>query len=94
MDAGTAARRWGDTWQRGWQARDIETVSALYHPDVLYAGEPYREPLHGIGEVRAYFARTFGEEDEIRAWFADRSEERRVGKECTMTCRSRWSPYH
>ena len=26
--------------------------------------------------------------------FAQRSEERRVGKECTMTCRSRWSPYH
>ena len=25
---------------------------------------------------------------------AGRSEERRVGKECTMTCRSRWSPYH
>ena len=24
----------------------------------------------------------------------DRSEERRVGKECTATCRSRWSPYH
>ena len=23
-----------------------------------------------------------------------RSEERRVGKECTATCRSRWSPYH
>ena len=23
-----------------------------------------------------------------------RSEERRVGKECTTTCRSRWSPYH
>src|SRR3546814_8711317 len=30
--------------------------------------------------------------------FADdafsRSEERRVGKECVSTCRSRWSPYH
>src|SRR3546814_14320370 len=25
------------------------------------------------------------------AW---RSEERRVGKECVSTCRSRWSPYH
>ena len=24
----------------------------------------------------------------------DRSEERRVGKECTIQCRSRWSPYH
>ena len=23
-----------------------------------------------------------------------RSEERRVGKECTIQCRSRWSPYH
>src|SRR3546814_15669915 len=25
---------------------------------------------------------------------ATRSEERRVGKECVSTCRSRWSPYH
>src|SRR3546814_4664130 len=24
----------------------------------------------------------------------NRSEERRVGKECVSTCRSRWSPYH
>ena len=23
-----------------------------------------------------------------------RSEERRVGKECSLQCRSRWSPYH
>src|SRR3546814_21188110 len=26
--------------------------------------------------------------------FISRSEERRVGKECVSTCRSRWSPYH
>src|SRR3546814_18888134 len=39
--------------------------------------------------------------DEMRARLAgdiagrglDRSEERRVGKECVSTCRSRWSPY-
>src|SRR3546814_16007778 len=24
----------------------------------------------------------------------ERAEERRVGKECVSTCRSRWSPYH
>ena len=40
----------------------------------------------------------------IRSWralkeaflgaFQGRSEERRVGKECTSWCRSRWSPYH
>ena len=28
----------------------------------------------------------------LLSWF--RSEERRVGKECTSWCRSRWSPYH
>src|SRR3546814_4460330 len=28
------------------------------------------------------------------ASFVLRSEERRVGKECVSTCRSRWSPYH
>ena len=27
-------------------------------------------------------------------WGPDRSEERRVGKECIEPCRSRWSPYH
>src|SRR3546814_7087037 len=26
--------------------------------------------------------------------WVERSEERRVGKECVSTCRSRWSPYH
>ena len=26
--------------------------------------------------------------------FNQRSEERRVGKECPSKCRSRWSPYH
>ena len=30
----------------------------------------------------------------IKEKFKLRSEERRVGKECTVLCRSRWSPYH
>ena len=29
-----------------------------------------------------------------RAGLLERSEERRVGKECSSPCRSRWSPYH
>src|SRR5256885_4706179 len=39
----------------------------------------------------AFFS-TAGEKDQVQLWTvnADRSEERRVGKEC----RSRWSPYH
>ena len=31
-------------------------------------------------------------EQRLAAW--ERSEERRVGKECDIPCRSRWSPYH
>src|SRR3546814_2843362 len=38
----------------------------------------------------------FANEVEFRAVevYQARSEERRVGKECVSTCRSRWSPYH
>ena len=38
-----------------------------------------------------------GKEKEVAAFLKQglqRSEERRVGKECSLTCRSRWSPYH
>ena len=36
------------------------------------------------------------DEDEISLdqFKVQRSEERRVGKECRIGCRSRWSPYH
>src|SRR3546814_20830731 len=36
----------------------------------------------------------WADETHQRIWFLERSEERRVGKECVSTCRSRWSPYH
>src|SRR3546814_14318233 len=39
-------------------------------------------------DVRYYLNGTLLEVD------THRSEERRVGKECVSTCRSRWSPYH
>src|SRR3546814_5518516 len=34
------------------------------------------------------------EQEESERRQKERSEERRVGKECVSTCRSRWSPYH
>src|SRR3546814_16340423 len=39
----------------------------------------------------------WGDVDEAKAIIVagiERSEERRVGKECVSTCRSRWSAYH
>src|SRR3546814_4327113 len=54
--------------------------------DARYAGEllperapPYEPPAPA---------------DELAGLVKKRSEERRVGKECVSTCRSRWSPYH
>src|SRR3546814_2094000 len=41
----------------------------------------------------ASFDRPQGAQDRLRQ-AQSRSEERRVGKECVSTCRSRWSPYH
>src|SRR3546814_15344058 len=40
------------------------------------------------------FARHHNGEFKLRIEDTDRSEERRVGKECVSTCRSWWSPYH
>src|SRR3546814_15967232 len=45
----------------------------------------------------AFYRQGCGRDREWRpdvALDAGRSEERRVGKECVSTCRSRWSPYH
>src|SRR3546814_13273999 len=42
----------------------------------------------GVGR-EAFAAAAFGRDVGVL-----RSEERRVGKECVSTCRSRWSPYH
>ena len=44
-------------------------------------------------------ANRFERKQAIQGWLAAgrvvmRSEERRVGKECSLTCRSRWSPDH
>src|SRR3546814_21032743 len=56
------------------------------------------QPFHQRGlECRRAEAAVVSDRDSRppgdRAGFC-RSEERRVGKECVSTCRSRWSPYH
>ena len=48
-------------------------------------GAPKPAGSDGTGEVEGSGERVMGRL---------RSEERRVGKECRLTCRSRWSPYH
>src|SRR3546814_3078731 len=60
-------------------------------------GSEMRRPVKGR---RAHHAcaneetsRSIGKRSPVPPCRARRSEERRVGKECVSTCRSRWSPY-
>ena len=52
-----------------------------------------------VDEVLSVIDNTCGNRDQLVSPITPmggsaRSEERRVGKECVSTCRSRWSPYH
>ena len=52
--------------------------------------------LHGYSRMRTIFVtNTIVAVAFVAIWAGiERSEERRVGKECGYQCRSRWSPYH
>ena len=58
--------------------------------------------LNGDGSLRQVVPPTWTPEEQAqreaetrkKRESEQRSEERRVGKECRLLCRSRWSPYH
>src|SRR3546814_12586046 len=67
------------------------TISALFNfPDYLGTSLELTfgrlRPIHVNGVIFGAFSTLF--------LGLRRSEERRVGKECVSTCRSRWSQYH
>src|SRR3546814_4670989 len=53
-------------------------------------GQPIADDPGEVGAVQVPVA----DLDQLASHEFGRSEERRVGKECVSTCRSRWSPYH
>src|SRR3546814_5530056 len=61
--------------------------------DQAGADHPGREQ-HRLDEVVGEDADDDGGQEGHEDVEGERSEERRVGKECVSTCRSRWSPYH
>src|SRR3546814_12359733 len=62
--------------------------TSLFRPE---AAENAVEILHG--DIDLFHARA-DIDDAVGELGLGRSEERRVGKECVSTCRSRWSPYY
>src|SRR3546814_14749003 len=76
----------GDAQNRTADPADIDVVDRLIARD-RQAGGPILQ-AERVGDPR--LAQLFARQNIKRC----RSEERRVGKECVSTCRSRWSPYH
>ena len=93
----------GSPGQLSWQAYHDAVEVEDPRPDSLVMDEPPRLRVDSQGSIFVVgslrneahspaFASVL-----ITLWDGDRilrSEERRVGKECTSWCRSRWSPYH
>src|SRR3546814_2330738 len=59
-----------------------------------YLGWVWMDPMMGIVGAVVIARWSWTLMHDTAAVLLDRSEERRVGKECVSTCRSRWSPYH
>src|SRR3546814_19696879 len=75
--------------------REGHAARVLFQLGALLESEPERE--RGWAFVRhaaPRLCRLAPPPDSRTAIARGRSEERRVGKECVSTCRSRWSPYH
>src|SRR3546814_13408668 len=62
-------------------AEKVSAISEKYGPDSIGTY---------FGNGASFNSTSFS----FQGSFMDRSEERRVGKECVSTCRSRWSPDH
>src|SRR3546814_4642590 len=81
---------------------DVGRVQVGHHEQVgaaLEGGVGEHAPAHvlepgGVALHLAVHVQARGAVGEDFAHLAHRSEERRVGKECVSTCRSRWSPDH
>ena len=70
---------------------DLEaTISATGNPNAVVTVQVGSQVSGNIKELHADFNTRVKKGQLV----ARRSEERRVGKECTSWCRSRWSPYH
>lgn len=67
MDPASAARRWVETWERGWRAADVDSIAALYAPGALFYSLPFRERQ----QPREYVAWAFDEQREAECRFGE-----------------------
>jgi SnoaL-like domain len=58
VDAEVAARRWAETWERGWREHDAEEIARVYADDAVYRSHPFHAPVEGgaLAYAREQFA--------------------------------------
>ena len=72
-----------DKWREVWDENEVYKFQGTRDRKAVYSIDTPPPTVSGHLHVGHVFSYTH-----------TRSEERRVGKECVSTCRSRWSPYH
>lgn len=69
MEVLAAARRWADTWEREWAAKNADEIAALYAEGAVYRSHPLRDPEPG--GALAYTRRQFAVEEAITCRFGE-----------------------
>src|SRR3546814_16928711 len=80
-------------WSSDVCSSDLPSVSAS-RCHLPQKGRILRTSCHSPRQPLVHDLAALGQPHGIADFLVERSEERRGGKECVSTCRSRWSPYH
>jgi hypothetical protein len=67
VDTRDAARRWAETWERGWNEHDAAAILALYAAGAVWSQSPFRDRE----APRDYLERVFAEEASAQASFEE-----------------------
>src|SRR3546814_17489774 len=84
-------RRAGEIAEHAGDERKLLLLDRI--ADLHVVGQLHARRAHAIEFVLGAFPLRH-DRSPLPGWITDRSEERRVGKECVSKCRSRWSPFH
>src|SRR3546814_7825955 len=77
-----------------YEMRISDWSSDVCSSDLIASDDALVEQFAAVEAARGDVSLTYFEFTTLAILRLFRSEERRVGKECVSTCRSRWSPYH
>ncbi len=67
MDTESAARRWAEVWERGWEAADVDAIDALYADGAVFSSYPFRDRQ----KPRDYVTWAFSDQAEAECRFGE-----------------------